>query len=162
MKHKPQGLHVSPLPSRTSLICCTHMMQPHSHHSFFVLGHQPRRIHLCLKLYIVHVNTFPSPNSRQLLNPGRLNDGSGQCPAVTSGAFIICLVGWLCPSFLGHAAPRSSDYHTSCTGQQLSFSACHLLRGQHTSPTVKGKGVGWGGGGVKRSAASFPLFLTAI
>lgn len=61
--------------------------------SFFVLSHQPCRIHLCLKLYIVHVNTFPSPNSRQLLNPGRLNDGSGQCPAVTSGAFIICLVG---------------------------------------------------------------------
>lgn len=61
-----------------------------------VLDRQPCRSCLCLKssqLYIVHVNTFPSPNSRQLLNPGRLTGVSGQCPGVTSGAFIICLVG---------------------------------------------------------------------
>lgn len=61
-----------------------------------VLDHQPCRSCLCFRsseLYKVHVNTFPSPNSRQLLNPGRLTGVSGQCPGVTSGAFIICLVG---------------------------------------------------------------------
>lgn len=142
MKHKPQGLHVSPLPTRTSLICCTHMMQPHSHHSFFVLGHQPHRIHLCLKLYIVHVNTFPSPNSRQLLNPGRLNDGSGQCPAATSGAFIICLVG-SAPVSWGMQPPGAA---TIIPVAQVSSSlSLHATCWEDSTLHLQWKGRGWGG-----------------
>lgn len=44
-------------------------------------------------LYIVHVNTFPSPNGRQLLNPGRLTGVQANARAWPLGAFITCLVG---------------------------------------------------------------------
>lgn len=99
---------------------------------------------------------FSSPHSRQLLNSGRLTGDSGQCPAVTFGAFIICLVG-SAPVYRGMQPSRSSHHHTNCTGQQLSSPICHSLRRQllpvplNSSPTGKA--------GLKGQQPSFHCYI---
>lgn len=99
---------------------------------------------------------FSSPHSRQLLNSGRLTGVSGQCPAVTFGAFIICLVG-SAPVYRGMQPSRSSHHHTNCTGQQLSSPICHSLRRQllpvplNSSPTGKA--------GLKGQQPSFHCYI---
>lgn len=131
----------------------------HSHLNHLVLDLQHCTGCLCFRsslLYQIHVNTFSSPHSRQLLNSGRLTGVSGQCPAVTFGAFIICLVG-SAPVYRGMQPSRSSHHHTNCTGQQLSSPICHSLRRQllpvplNSSPTGKA--------GLKGQQPSFHCYI---
>lgn len=107
-------------------------------------------------LYIVHVNTFPSPNGRQLLNPGRLTGVQADARAWPLGAFITCLVGCALV-YRGTQPPGALTFiPTAQVSSSLSlYATCWedscSLRG-HTLPLQEERGV-------KRATPCFHCYL---
>ncbi len=69
------------------------------------------------------------------------------------------MLGWLCPSLQGYSTLRSTHYHTNCTGQQLSFPICHLLRGQLLPVPLYSSPTGKEGEGMSKGQQPFHCYL---
>lgn len=97
--------------------------QTHSHHTFLSLTTNlvgasfVRKGHCSIYSPCQHLSISKQPT---VAKPWEANWSSGRCPGMTSQC-IYHMLGWLCPSLKGHAAPWSTHFHTNCTGQQLSF-----------------------------------------